>query len=230
MQIGVTFLGTGQAVPTATRNHSAILVTYKNENILVDCGEGTQRQFRKAGINPCKITRLLITHWHGDHVLGIPGLIQTLALNKYNKTLYIYGPKGTKRFIGEIVKIFIQVLKIEIVVDEVSGKFFENEDFYLEAVSLEHGVPAQGYIFREKDAHRIDKVKLEKALRGVQMSKKDAVSLGRLQQGKDVVIGGKGGKRLVLCLIPEYAKVLARLQKMQILLLWKQRIPTLKRL
>ena len=90
----IIFLGTSEAVPTEKKNHTAVLLRYENENILVDCGEGTQRQFRIAKINPCKLTRILITHWHGDHVLGLPGLLQTLALNNYSKQLYIYGPKA----------------------------------------------------------------------------------------------------------------------------------------
>ena len=97
----LTFLGTADAFPTAKRNHSAILFSYNGENILVDCGEGTQRQFRKAGMSPTKTTRLLISHWHGDHVLGIPGLLQTLAFQGYKKTLYIYGPKATKKFMWD---------------------------------------------------------------------------------------------------------------------------------
>ncbi|HKL24590.1 MAG TPA: MBL fold metallo-hydrolase, partial [Candidatus Nanoarchaeia archaeon] len=77
-KLKITFLGTSDAVPSARRNHSSIYLNYNGENILIDCGEGTQRQFRKAGLNPCKVNKLLITHWHGDHVLGIPGLLQTL--------------------------------------------------------------------------------------------------------------------------------------------------------
>jgi len=121
-KINITFLGTGSAIPTATRNHSAIYLKYKNENILIDCGEGTQRQLRKAKINLCKITRLLITHLHGDHVFGIPGLFQTLNLNNYNKTLEIYGPKGIKRFIKNIFKIFnlTRTIKIKTKVIEVN--------------------------------------------------------------------------------------------------------------
>jgi len=103
--ITITFLGTGNAVPTRQRNHSAILFNYKNENILLDCGEGTQRQFRYAGISPCKLTRLLITHWHGDHILGIPGLLQTLAMTDYSKVLEVHGPKGTKKNMQETVTI-----------------------------------------------------------------------------------------------------------------------------
>src|SRR3990167_8815127 len=104
-KIKITFLGTGNAIPTKKRNHTAILLTYKNENILIDCGEGTQRQFRIAELSPAKITKILITHWHGDHILGLPGLFETLAMTKYGKTLSIYGPVGTKRFIEEINKL-----------------------------------------------------------------------------------------------------------------------------
>ena len=72
-KIKVIFLGTSDSIPSANRNHTSIWLNYKDENILVDCGEGTQRQIRKAKLNPGKITKILITHWHGDHILGIPG-------------------------------------------------------------------------------------------------------------------------------------------------------------
>jgi len=186
-KIKITFLGTGDAIPSARRNHSAIFLNYDSENILIDCGEGTQRQFRKAGLNPCKINRILITHWHGDHVLGIPGLLQTLALSGYNKTLYIYGPRGTKKYVEEIIKIFKFVGKYEIKVEEISnkGKFYETSDFYLEAEQMEHGTPANAYNFVIKDKMRIDKKKLEKS----------KLPLGplikNLKEGKDVIYNGK---------------------------------------
>jgi ribonuclease Z len=98
-KIELTFLGTGSSIPTARRNHPAVLLKYKAENILVDCGEGTQRQFRLAHMNPCKVTRILISHWHGDHALGLPGLLQTLVMNGYNRKLEIYGPRGSKEWV-----------------------------------------------------------------------------------------------------------------------------------
>jgi len=101
MTLKVTMLGTADQIPSFNRNHSAILINYEGENILVDCGEGTQRQFRYAKLNPCKITKILITHIHGDHVLGLPGLLSTLAMSGYGKDLEIYGPKGIKKFINE---------------------------------------------------------------------------------------------------------------------------------
>ncbi len=190
-KIKITFLGTSQAIPTATRNHTSILLSYKNENILIDCGEGTQRQFRKANINPCKTTRLLITHWHGDHVLGIPGFFQTLALNNYSKILHVYGPKGTKKFIKEILKIFIKKNKINVKVDEVNGRFFENNDFILESIALEHGIPSNGYAFNEKDKLRINKNKLSKILRGKKLTFNDHKKFGNLIKGKNIKINGK---------------------------------------
>jgi len=121
-KIKVTFLGTSAQIPTSKRNHTAILLSYKSENILVDCGEGTQRQFRKARINPGKITRILITHLHGDHIFGLPGLLSTLGFSEYNKTLYIYGPKGIKYFIESFLGLSKVNTRFKIVVKEVSGK------------------------------------------------------------------------------------------------------------
>jgi ribonuclease Z len=185
-KINITFLGTSQAVPSATRNHTSILLNYKNENILVDCGEGTQRQFRKAKINPCRITKLLITHWHGDHVLGLPGLFQTLALNNYSRTLEIYGPKGTRRFIEELYKIFVPVEKLKLIVKEVDeGIFFQNKDFKLSAFKLYHDTPCNGYLFEEKNKLRINREKLKK------LHIPNVPELGKLIQGKDAKINGK---------------------------------------
>jgi len=185
-KINITFLGTSQAIPTAKRNHTSILVRYLNENILIDCGEGTQRQFRKAKLNPCKITRLLITHWHGDHILGIPGLLQTLLLNGYNKTLYIYGPKGTSYYIKQIIKIFVPYNKIPLVIKEVSkGKFLETNDFVLESIPLQHGIPCNAYSFSEKPKLRIYKDKLKK------LKIPSSPELAKLREGKDIRIEGK---------------------------------------
>ena len=79
-------------VPTKERNHQAIFISYKEEGILVDCGEATQRQMRIAKQSLAKITRILITHWHGDHILGIPGLLQSLQLSKIEKPIKIDNP------------------------------------------------------------------------------------------------------------------------------------------
>lgn len=183
--IKVTFLGTADLIPSASRSHTAILLTYNGENILVDCGEGTQRQFRKARLNPCKITKILITHWHGDHILGIPGLLQTLAMSGYNKKLAIYGPKGTNHFMKEMFKTFVFTGKINFEVKEVSGKFFDNPDFYIEARTMKHGIPCNSYCFVKKGRVRIDKEKLARS------GLPHGPLLQRLKNRKDVVYKGK---------------------------------------
>jgi len=184
-KIELTFLGTSDAVPTKQRSHTSILLNYAGENILVDCGEGTQRQFRFAELNPCKITRILITHWHGDHVLGIPGILQTLALSGYNKTLYIYGPKGTKEFMQNVLKTFVFVREYEIQVQEVFGRFLETEEFYIEAQQMTHGTPTNAYNFVLKGQIRIDRKKLEKA------KIPSGPHMKLLKQGKNMAYKGK---------------------------------------
>ncbi|MAG47061.1 ribonuclease Z, partial [archaeon] len=145
--VKVTFLGTSSMLPTKDRNHNAIFLRYKNEGLLIDCGEGTQRQFRLANIPTTKVTKLLITHFHGDHTLGILGLIQSLGANNYKQTLEIYGPKDTKKYIKHMMSSIIFKNKIKMEIHEISklGKFFENKDFTLESTNLKHAVPCLGY-------------------------------------------------------------------------------------
>lgn len=184
--IKITFLGTSYAIPNAERNHTAVLLTYEGENILIDCGEGTQRQFRKAKLNLCKLTRILVTHWHGDHILGIPGILQTLSLSGYNKTLFIYGPKGTKYFIKQLMKTFVFQLNYKIKVEEIKSKiFFETNNFYLESETMVHGIPCSAYSFIEKGQIRIDKNKLKKT------RLPPGPFLKKLKEGKDIIYKGK---------------------------------------
>lgn len=200
MNIPIIFLGTSQAIPTEKRNHTSILLTHKSENILIDCGEGTQRQFRKANLSPTKLTKILITHWHGDHVLGLPGLLQTLALNNYSKTLHIYGPKNTKYFMNQLYKIFVPRAKLKLEIHEVSGKFFENSDFSLTAFPLKHGVPCNAYVFEEKDKVRIHKSKIQK----LNLSHEQ---LANLSKGKDIRFKNKTIKAKSLTYIQEGKKI-----------------------
>jgi ribonuclease Z len=185
----IVFLGTGCMQPTKTRNHAGVLLSYKKENILFDCGEGIQRQMRIAGVKPAKITRLCISHWHGDHVFGIPGLLSSMGADRSGQeeeqVLHIYGPKGSKVYLTNMFKSFAAKDIIPYQVHEVSaGKAYEGEDFILEAQKLEHSVACIGYSFREKDKLRIDVAKAKKL-------KLEGSILGKLQQGKDVTLNGK---------------------------------------
>lgn len=184
--IEITFLGTSSMVPTKERNQSAVLISYKNEGILIDCGEGTQRQLKMAGIPITKITKILITHWHGDHTLGLPGLIQSLGASEYNKALEVYGPKGTKQNFDYMFKAFVFDKNIEMRVNEIKpGVFFENEDFFLKAISLEHGIKTFGYNFVEKDRRKIDIKKVTK------MGIPEGPLLGELQKNRAIILKGR---------------------------------------
>jgi len=183
--VKIIFLGTSAQIPTAKRNHVAMLLTYDGENILVDCGEGTQRQFRKARLNPCKVNRILITHRHGDHVFGLPGLISTFDLSGYNKTLYIYGPRGIKRFLESFLGLNYVKRDFEIKIEEVEGKFFEIKDFYLEAEKMEHGIPTNAYAFVKKGLRRIDRAKLKKS------KLPSGPLMKKLKEGKNISYKGK---------------------------------------
>jgi ribonuclease Z len=182
----ITFLGTSSMVPTKERNHSAVLISYKNEGILVDCGEGTQRQLKIAGIKLTKITKILISHWHGDHVLGLPGLIQSMAASGYEGILRIYGPKKTKDHFKDMFKAFIFDKKIELDIKEVNKTiFFENEHFSLQALPLEHGIETLGFCVIEKDHRKIEMDKLKK------FGLKQGPLIGKLQEGKTINYNNK---------------------------------------
>ena len=182
----ITFLGTGAMTPTKERNHSAILLNYKQENILVDCGEGTQRQLLLTGFSPNKLTKILITHWHGDHVLGLPGLIQNLAANQYTKTLEIFGPPGTIANMKKMFSWFSMKNTIKYKVYEIKpGIFYRSKDFKLKTAALKHSILSYGYRFIENDKRKINLEYVKQF--GLQ---KDPL-LKKLVDGKDIIFNNK---------------------------------------
>jgi len=178
------FLGTSAMVPTKERNHSAIFLALKNEGLLFDCGEGTQKQLKIADIKPTRITKIFLTHWHGDHVLGLIGLIQTLGAMDYaqtEKTLRIYGPKGTKKTFETLMNAYNTEKKFDIEVTDIKeGVFLDTKEYYIEARELNHTTYCLGYRFVEKDKRRIDMKKVKKA------GMKEGPLLGNLVNGKGV--------------------------------------------
>jgi len=184
--IEITFLGTTCMIPTKERNHISNFISYKNEGILVDCGEGTQRQLKIAGIKFSKITKILISHWHGDHVLGLPGLLQSMSASDYNRKLKIYGLKGTKKYINNMIKSFGFDNRVDFEVFDVSeGIFFQNALFKLKAMELEHNIPTIGFRFIENDRRRINVQKIKK------LGIPEGPKLGQLQKGHSIMLKGK---------------------------------------
>lgn len=185
----IVFLGTSSMVPTKERNQSAVFITYKNEGILVDCGEGTQKQFKIAGIPLPKVTKILISHWHGDHVLGLPGLLQTLGSSTTDHRMQVFGPRGTKEQFVHMQKAFYMEdnnNRLALEVNDVEKEIvFENEDFYIEAKRLQHSVPCLGYSIVEKDKIHINVSAAKK------LGLPEGPLLGQLQEGKTVAWKGK---------------------------------------
>ena len=172
-------------IPTKERNNSGIFISCGTEGILVDCGENIQRQLMIKGISLSKVTKILITHWHGDHVLGIFGLIQSLGSYKHGAKLEIYGPKGTKERIKVGLKIFPSQAQKDIILsvhDILKGKenIIETPDFIINALPLTHTIPIFGYTLIERDKRRIKILQIKK------LGIPDGPLLGKLQKGEDI--------------------------------------------
>ena len=180
MDMNITFLGTASSVPTAKRNHTGILVSFGSENILVDCGEGIQRQFKIAKLNPCKLTRILITHWHGDHTFGLPGLLETLSTSEYSKSLQIFGPPGTKEKFKLLEKIYGR-FRINYTIEELSKKKLTIQEFLIESSPMKHGISTNAYAIQIKDKLRLDKSKIKK------LNLPNSPVLAKLLEGKDII-------------------------------------------
>ncbi len=182
----ILMLGTSSMVPTKDRNHSATLIYHEKDSVLFDCGEGTQRQMKIAGVDINRISKIFITHWHGDHVLGLPGLIQTMCSQAYDKTLHIYGPKGTKKHFSYVLKAFEFDLRFEIQVhDATKGVIYKSEEYNVECLPMKHPVPTLGFAIAENPKRKmnLDFMKSMKIPHGNLWS--------RLQNGQDVMFDGK---------------------------------------
>jgi len=181
----ITFLGTASAFPTRERNHSGLLVDIGPEAFLFDCGENIQKQLRIAGISPMKISKIFITHWHGDHVLGLPGLIESMQLNGRKEELVIYGPESTKERFYFLKKALGLETSFKIQINEIkTGKVFVADEFEILAQKVTHPITCFAFTFVQKQRLRIDKDKIKK--HGVV-----GPAAGDLAQGKDIVWEGK---------------------------------------
>jgi len=148
----VIFLGTAGSIPTPKRNLPAIAIMRGRELLLFDCGEGTQRQMIQAKIGFRKETKVFITHMHGDHVLGLPGLFQTMALLDRERKLEIYGPPGIGAFVEAIKQTveFALIFPVEIFEIEEAGVVREEREYEVHAVWADHSVPTLAYSFIER--------------------------------------------------------------------------------
>ncbi|MCF7832303.1 MAG: ribonuclease Z [Candidatus Marinimicrobia bacterium] len=164
----LTILGTAGQLPTRTRSQNAYFLDWPYGGVLFDPGEGAQRQFTFAGISPGRIHKIFISHFHGDHCLGLPGIMQRLSLMEVPQEVHIYFPEEGEPYFNALsiaskythhINFHIHPLK--------AGIIEETEDYCIEAYDLHHSTPTLGYRFIEKPRMRFKKELLEEMdLRG----------------------------------------------------------------
>jgi len=189
-QLRIIFLGTSGSWPTIKRSAPSIAIKRSGEVILFDCGEGTQRQLQKSNLSYMQITKIFITHFHGDHFLGIPGLIQTMQLNDREIPLDIYGPKGMNKLVNQLLSLGYFSPNYKIIPHEVDeGLNLNFNDYKINILRVKHGVPTIAYSLEEK--MRPGKFNKQKALK---LGIPEGPLFSRLQRGEEIILDN--GKKI----------------------------------
>lgn len=184
--IKTTFLGTSGSVPQKDKNFASIILSFRGNNLLFDCPEGTQRQLMKSEHSLMDINHVFISHMHSDHFLGLFGWISTMTLNQRKEKLIIFSPKSGKEKIQKIMKeVIYPSFPIEYI-ELKKGTILKNEFFEVSAFPLKHEIPCFGFVFKEKDKKG-------------EFDRKKAIKLGipigpmfaKLANGEKVKINGK---------------------------------------
>jgi ribonuclease Z len=207
MSLRVVFLGTGGAIPTSERSLPALLLHRGRELLMFDCGEGVQRQMVKAKVGFHRVSKVFVSHLHGDHVLGLPGLLQTMALMDRKAKLTVYGPEGVKAFL-ECVRETLQFgLTFPVEIHEVlgAGVVCDEAEYGVEVAWSNHVTPGFAYAFVEKPRSGKfypDKAKALGVPEGELWSRLqhgDAIKLstGRTVKPEDVLGPARRGRKIV---------------------------------
>ena len=181
----LTILGCYSATPRTLNNPTSQLLEIKNHMFLIDCGEGTQVQLRKQKIKFSRVKHIFISHLHGDHFFGLPGLISTFRLLGRESELHIYGPKGIKEAITLFLKLGDSWTNYPLLFHELESKesqvVFEDDKVLVKTIPLNHRVYTNGFLFEEKQAPRL--LDIEAATKyGV-----DKSQFNNIKDGKDGV-------------------------------------------
>ena len=206
-QLSIIFLGTSGSWPTVKRNVSAIAIKRGSEILLFDCGEGTQRQFQKSNASYMQLSKIFITHFHGDHFLGLPGLIQTMQLNDRKKSLSIYGPKGINQLMENILNLGYFHPDYKINTYELNDEdILHFGEYTINIIKVDHGVTTLGYSIQEKS--RPGKFDKKKALKiGVpegplfsKIQKGETITLknGQIIKPKQILGPARKGRKIVI--------------------------------
>ncbi|MBB4373287.1 ribonuclease Z [Bradyrhizobium sp. cir1] len=204
----LTFLGTSASVPSAERNHPALLVEAAGRRILVDCGEGTQRQLLRSGAGFRRLDRILLTHAHLDHVLGIPGLFSTLGLRQTSDVMTIHGGEGTLEIVIRMLAGLWGAGRAPIAVEFAAvteGQVIDAGDFTIDCFPVRHrDTDSFGFVFRSPARRHLQSDRLaalgvpDGPLRGELAAGRPIVIDGRTIDPEDVLGLPSGGKKLVV--------------------------------
>ncbi|HEX8853018.1 MAG TPA: ribonuclease Z [Pyrinomonadaceae bacterium] len=183
----ITFLGTSSGVPTRARNVScvALRLPQRGEVWLFDCGEGTQHQLLRSDLKISQVTRIFLTHLHGDHLFGLPGLLATCGMAGHARRIDVYGPAGVAEFVRETTRLSQTRFSYPVEVHTVeAGEVFADEEYTVNCRPLLHRAPAFGYRVTEKDrAGRFD------ADRAAGLGIPAGPAYGRLKRGERITLG-----------------------------------------
>lgn len=186
----ITILGTSSQQPTRFRNHGAYLVRWNDEGFLFDPGEGTQRQFIFANIAPTVVSRILISHFHGDHCLGLPSMLMRLNLDKVTHDIHCYYPASGNKYFQRLRYCTMYHENIRVIEHPVYNEGLVEDDgkFKIEAAFLDHGVDTIGWRVTESDTRKFDSEKLKTlGIKGPIM--KELLDKGSLHiDGKEITI------------------------------------------
>ena len=183
----LVFLGTSAAQPTENRGLSCICLERDGEIFMFDAGEAAQISYMKSGLGWNKKMKILVTHLHGDHCVGILGLLQTMSMQNRTETLEIFGPSGIEEFITANIKILNFGLSFPILINTIKDeKIFENEKFSIKTCKASHSIIAFSYLFEEKDKpgrFNVDKAK--------EFGIPEGELWNKLQNGNEIIINEK---------------------------------------
>ena len=183
----IVFLGTSGSWPTPKRNVSAVAVKRGPEIVLFDCGEGTQRQFMQSRLSFMQVSRVFLSHFHGDHFLGLPGMVQSMSMNGRGPPLEVYGPRGVERLVGELLSLGYFTPGFAVKAKEVPpGGAVDGGEYTVTAHEAVHTVPCLSYVLEEKPRPGRFSVERAEAL-GVPTGP----LFSRLQEGETVRVGNR---------------------------------------
>lgn len=154
----IHILGCGSALPTKRHNPSSQVIDVRGKLFMVDCGEGTQAQIRRSRLSFTKLYAVFISHLHGDHVLGLIGMISTFGLQGRTAPLHVYAPAAYSQLLQMELDMFCSTLDYEIIFHPVDTTkqqiIYEDRSLTVETIPLHHRMPCSGFIFREKPGQR----------------------------------------------------------------------------